>query len=333
MPGKDGSGEHEEAGSSSSEPLISTEMAREDLARASQLKFAVTLTAVVVVAELVGGVLTGSLALLSDAGHMLTDVLSLGLAYAAVLLAQRPPSSRRTYGWHRAEVFAAFVNAVTLLVIAGWIFLQAYHRLHDPPEVKTLPMLIVALVGLAVNWIVLARLGGHSKHDLNMHSAYLHVLGDLLGSIGVVIGAAVMALTGLYLVDPIISVAIALLITAGGIRVLGGVLNILFEAVPRHLTVEDVAEAMRNVPGVGGVHHLHIWSICSHIIALSAHVAIGRDDEQYRREVRGRLQEMLGDRFGISETTIEIECGSACEDPQMVEGVRHAAPDDISHDR
>jgi len=116
-------------------------MAREDLARASQLKFAVTLTAVVVVAELVGGVLTRSLALLSDAGHMLTDVLSLGLAYAAVMLAQRPPSSRRTYGWHRAEVFAAFVNAVTLLVIAGWIFLQAYHRLHDPPEVNTLPML------------------------------------------------------------------------------------------------------------------------------------------------------------------------------------------------
>jgi len=191
----------------------------------------------------------------------------------------------------------------------------------------------VALVGLSVNWIVLARLGGHSQRDLNMHSAYLHVLGDLLGSIGVVIGAVVMALTGQYLVDPIISVAIALLITVGGMRVLGGVLNILFESVPRHLTVEDVAEAMRNVPGVGGVHHLHIWSICSHIIALSAHVVIGRDDEQYRREVRGRLQEMLGYRFGISETTIEIECGSACEDPQMVEGVRHATPDDISHDR
>ena len=314
MPGKDDNGEHEEADSSSGEPLVNREMAREDVARAAQLKFAVTLTAVVVVAEVVGGVLTGSLALLSDAGHMLTDVLSLGLTYAAVRLAQRAPSSRRTYGWHRAEVFAALVNALTLLVIAGWIFHEAYHRLHDPPDVKTLPMLIVALVGLAVNWIVLRRLGGHSEHDLNMHSAYLHVLGDLLGSVGVVVGAVVMALTGVYVADPIISVAIALLITVGGIRILGGVMNILFEAVPRHLSLEDVAEAMRSVPGVEDVHHLHIWSICSHIIALSGHVVTGRDDEQHRRNVRAQLQEMLADRFGITETTIEIECAAACED-------------------
>jgi len=326
LPGKDAPGEHDEANASASEPLINTEMASEDITRAAQLKFAATLTAVVAVAEVVGGALTGSLALLSDAGHMFTDVLSLGLTYAAVRLAQRAPSSRRTYGWHRAEVFAALLNALTLLVIAGWIFHEAYHRLQEPPDVKTLPMLIVALVGLTVNWVVLARLGGHSSHDLNIHSAYLHVLGDLLGSVGVVIGAVVMALTGVYLVDPLISVAIALLITAGGIRVLGGVMNILSESVPRHLSLEDVAEAMRSVPGVENVHHLHIWSICSHIIALSAHAVIGHEDEQHRREVRGRLQEMLRARFGITETTIEIEWGAACEDPQILEPLQHEAP-------
>jgi len=300
-------------GDPTTEPLVNPDMLLEDQVRAEQLRFAVVLTSVVVGAEAIGGWLTGSLALLSDAGHMLSDALSLGLAYVAVRLAQRPPTVRRTYGWHRAEVFAALINALTLLAIAVWIFHEAYHRMQEPPDIKTTPMLIVALVGLAVNWIVLRRLSGHSKHDLNIHSAYLHVVGDLLGSIGVVVGAVVMAATGQYLADPIISVAIGLLITVGGLRVLGGAVNILFEGVPRHLSLEGVANAMRGIEGVEEVHHLHIWSICSHIIALSAHVVVGQDDEQHRREVRARLQDMLEHRFGITETTIEIECRTLCD--------------------
>lgn len=301
---------------SAREPLINPEMEREDVARAAHLKFAMVLTGVVVVAEVTGGWLTGSLALLSDAGHMLSDVLSLALAYTAIRLAQRPPTARMTFGWHRAEVFAALINALTLLAIAAWILHEAYHRLQQPPDINAVPMLIVALVGLVVNWIVLSRLAGHSKNDLNIHSVYLHVLGDLLASVGVVVGAALMAVTGLYLADPLISVGIAILIALGGLRVLGGAVNILFEWVPRHLSVEDVAEAMRAIEGAEDVHHLHIWSICSHIIALSAHVVVACDDEQHRRQVRARLQEMLEHGFGITETTIELECGTGCESAQ-----------------
>ena len=297
-----------------------------DQSKGSQLIWAAYLTAAIMVVEIVGGLWTNSLALLSDAGHVFSDVAALALAYVALRLALRPPTDRHTYGLHRSEIFAALLNAVALFVIAGLIFWEAYHRLYEPPEVKSGVMLIIALVGLAVNLVVVLRLRGHSHGDLNLRSAYLHVLGDMLASVAVIVAALIMLLTpwsGRYLADPVLSAVIGLLILVSALRVAREALHILMEGVPLGMTLEEIALALGDIPEVVSVHHLHAWSICSNIRAASVHVVAEYANESQRMKLRQAVENLLLERFGFSQTTIETECDEVCPVDTMVYPVRH----------
>jgi cobalt-zinc-cadmium efflux system protein len=291
-----------------------------------RLAFAAGLTSLILVAEIVGGVFTHSLALLSDAAHVFTDVFALFLSYLAHRLSRRPPSRSRTYGWHRAEVFAAALNGATLVVIGVGIIREAWERFQAPPAVKAGPMLAVAAAGLIANAIVLLRLGGHSHRDLNLRAAYLHVLGDLLASVGVVVAAVIMQLTGVYLVDPILSALIALAIIFSSVRLLREAMHILLEGVPRGMKLDDVVDALKALPGVIDVHDLHVWSLCSNVHALSAHVVSGPLSDGEREALIAEAESALGSRFGIGETTLQVETSSTEADELL-----HAAGHETAH--
>lgn len=293
-----------------------------DARKASQLRFAVVLTAVVFAGELVGGWLTGSLALLSDAWHVCSDVVALSLSLFAIGIACRPPTTRHSYGLHRVEVLVALANGAVLTLIAAGILWEAYHRFVEPGPIRSVPMLVVALVGLVANAVVALRLGGHSHDDLNLRSAYLHVIGDLLASVGVVVAAVVIALTGWVLADPIVSAGIAVLIAAAAFRVVRESLHILLEGVPEGLELEQVVQSLEQVKGVESVHHVQAWSLCSNVLAFSAHVVTcpGTDDE--RRALRGELEHVLVGRWGFAHTTLELECDPPCP-PGLLKTFEH----------
>lgn len=272
-----------------------------------RLAWSLGLTATVMVAEAVGGWLSGSLALLSDAAHMLTDAGALALALVAAVLAGRPADDKRTYGYRRAEVLGAQVNVGALVVLAVWIAWEAFERLRAGREAIDLRvMAAVAGVGLAANLAILWFL--HEERSLNARSAFLHVLSDTVSSVAILGGAIAMAVwPGLWWVDPALSVAIATLVLWGARRLALEVTDILMEAVPRHIDVARVARRMEEADGVIAVHDLHVWSISSGMCALSAHVvvdgrALGRNDE-ILADVKGRLRR----EFGIDHTTIQIE--------------------------
>ena len=259
------------------------------------------------VAEAVGGILSGSLALVSDAGHMLTDVAALGLALLAVRFASRPADEKRTFGFRRAEVLAAQANVAALVVLTAWIGWEAVDRLRNPGARIDLGVMAgVAAVGLVANLVVLRWL--HADHSLNARSAFLHVLGDAVSSVVVLAGAGAMWLEpGWTFIDPVLSLGISILILWGALRLSLEIADILMEAVPRHLAIDEVCGAMGGVPGVLAVHDLHVWTISSGHHALSAHVVVGEGDlgrnDAILDDVKGRLRE----RFGIDHTTIQIE--------------------------
>ena len=271
------------------------------------LTIALAITATVLVVEVVGGLLTGSLALLADAGHMATDAAALALSLFAAWLARGPTTPRRSCGFLRAEVLAALANAATLIAISMYIFWEAVHRFGAPPEVDSGPMLVVAAVGLVANAVaawVLARGGGHGG-DLNTRGAYLHVLGDLLGSVGAIVAALVMLATGWYLADPVLSVGIGGLILWGAWRLLREAVDVLMEAAPPAIDVAAVRNAMGGVEGVVGVHDLHVWTVTSGLVALSAHVEVSGTRDWY--EVLPELAAVLRTRFGIAHVTMQPE--------------------------
>lgn len=270
------------------------------------LRVALVLTAAILIVELVGGYLSNSLALIADAGHMLTDALALGLAYLALGFATRPPTTEKTYGWYRLEVLAALVNGVTLVVISLFIFWEAYERIMEPPAVATGTMLTVGVVGLVANAIGLMFLSGHHG-SLNIRGAYLHVLGDLLSSVGVVAGGVFMWLTGNYLVDPILSILIGGVIIIGAYRLLRESVDVLLEAIPSGMELEEVGLAIAEIDGVIGVHDLHIWSLTSGLHALSCHVEVKFDTMSRADALLEHINALLRERFGISHTTIQIE--------------------------
>ena len=286
--------------------------------REGKVLWAVALTAFVLVAEVVGGLWTHSLALLSDAAHVLMDVVALSLSYLALRLAARDPSERHTYGLHRAEVLAAVINGGTLFVIAAGIFVEALRRFRAPEPVKSLEMLLIAAAGLLVNLIVLrllrgdahghARGDGHGPEDLNVRSAWLHVLGDTLSSVGVIAAGAIMWRTGWMLLDPIVSLAIGLGLLWGAGRLLRSGIHILMEGVPEGLELSHVSRAMAAVPGVQDVHDLHIWSLCPGSVALSAHVTVDEPAWAEAAALQTELKAVLRDRFHIEHTTIQLEC-------------------------
>jgi len=286
----------------------------EDRSLEGRFLWAVSLTALVLVAEVVGGLWTHSLALLSDAAHVLMDVVALGLSFLALRLAARDPSDRHSYGLHRAEVLAAVINGGTLLVIAAGIFVEAARRLQEPEPVKSLEMLLIATAGLVVNLVVMLVLRGHNhahgpaEADLNVRSAWLHVLGDTLSSIGVIAAGLIMWRTGWMLLDPLISVAIGAVLLVGSGRLLKSGVHILMEGVPEGVDLPEVGRAMGAVPGVRDVHDLHIWSLCPGAVALSAHVTADGNHWNEASQVQAALKDVLRDRFQIEHTTIQLEC-------------------------
>lgn len=269
------------------------------------LAIVLALTATFTVVEVAGGLLTGSLALLADAGHMLSDNLSLGLALFAAWLAGRPATPERSFGYRRAEILAALANGVALVAISIWIFVEALSRLQEPTEVLGVPMLAVATLGLAVNAagvLVLSKSGGK---NLNVEGALRHVIADALGSVGAMAAAGVIILTGWRYADPLISIAIAILILASSWTLLRDSTNVLLEAAPRGLNAEEVGRKMVAADGVTEVHDLHIWTITSGFPALSAHVLVGHQENCHAR--RRDLEELLAHEFGISHTTLQVD--------------------------
>ena len=272
---------------------------------ARALAVVLALTAALMVVEIVGGILTDSLALLADAGHMLSDASSAGLALFAVWLAARPATPSRSWGYKRAEILAALANGVLLVVVAVWILIEAWRRLDDPPEVLGGWMLVVALVGLAANAVAMGVLLRSERESLNVRAALRHVLADLLGSAGVVVAAVIIVTTGWEQADPIVSAAIALLVLASSWSVLRDSVSILLEATPRGIDAKQVEAAIVRAPGVVSVHDLHVWTITSGFPALSAHVLVGAGEDCHGR--RRELEALLQERFGIDHTTLQVD--------------------------
>lgn len=297
-------------------------MSNVDQSISKRLIFAITLTTVTLVAEIIGGFWSNSLALLSDAGHVFLDLFALVLSLGAIKLAAQPPGDRHSYGLHRAEVLASLVNGLTVLLMAGGILYEGSKRLIAPEEVKTTPMLLIAVLGLIANLLAARGLHGHAHDDLNVRSAFLHVLGDAAASVGVIAGALLMHFTGWYQADPIISIAIGLLILVGAGRVLREATHILMEGVPRGLSVEQVAAQIRGIDGVLDVHHLNIWSVCSHILALSAHVEIEPEYDGERSQLLHAIEHKLQHSFHITHTTIQFDC-SACNGGPLIKEFSH----------
>jgi cobalt-zinc-cadmium efflux system protein len=274
----------------------------------SRFVLSLILTGLILAAEVIGGLWTGSLALLSDAAHVFLDVFALGMSYVALRLATLPPDDRHTYGFHRMQVLAALLNGATLLLVAFEIFREAWERLHHPAPVLVGPMLIVAIVGLVVNLIVALVLREHDHHDLNVRSAFLHVMGDALASVGVIVAGVIILFTDWLWMDPLISVLIGLIILAGSGRVLRDSVHILAEGMPEGLTATDVAEVMGQTSGVQEVHDLHVWTVSPGYVALSAHVVLADQALSQAQEVMAGLKQVLGETYGIEHTTIQFEC-------------------------
>jgi cobalt-zinc-cadmium efflux system protein len=277
-------------------------VAKEDRQR---LAIVLALTAAFMVVEAVAGYMTRSLALLSDAAHMLSDVAALSLALFAIWFAERPANPQKTFGYYRVEILAALANGVTLVVIAIGIFVEAWERLWRPETVDSEPMLIVGILGLLVNIIGALLLARSHGHNLNLRGAFLHILGDLCGSVGAIAAAGIIMATGWERADPLVSILIGVLILFSAWTLCRDTINVLLEGTPIGLAFEEVEAAMRGVPGVMAVGDLHLWSLTSGIDALSAHVAVEEGADPSR--VLCDLEEVLRDRFRLTHTTIQLE--------------------------
>ena len=275
------------------------------------LRIVFALTALYLVAEVVGGLMTGSLALLADAGHMLTDVAGVGLALLAIWYGEREATEDRTFGFYRVEILAALTNSVVLILISLYILYEAYRRFVDPPVVQSLGMLAVASVGLVVNLAGMYILRAGSKESLNMKGAYFEVLSDMLTSIGVIVAGLIMLATGWYYADPIISAGIGLFILPRTWILLRDAVGVLLEGVPSDVDIARLREGLAGVDGVSDVHDLHVWSLTSGVNAMSVHAVLTDDDEH--DEVVRRIHDFVTDRFKISHVTVQTECQGYAE--------------------
>ncbi len=277
----------------------------------SALLFAVSLTAVTLIAEVAGGFYSHSLALLSDAGHVFMDLTALLFALFALALAGRPTSDRRTFGLHRIEVLAALTNGLSVVGMAFWIFWQSVGRLSSSVLPRVAPMATLGLLGLLVNILVAWRLHDFSQRDINMRAVFLHVASDALASLGVVIGALVIHQTGWTFVDPLVGIAIALIILVNAVGLLRDAVNLLLEGVPRHLHLNEIEAAIRAVPGVLRVEDLHLWGLCSHLSSLSAHVKVHPHLLGDTGALLTAINTPLREKFHITHTTLQLEPGSS----------------------
>ncbi len=274
----------------------------------NSLRLAFFLTLLILIAELVGGLLANSLALLSDAGHVVTDIFALGLAWFATMQAERPSNARKTFGYHRVGILAAMINAVTLIVIAFAIMLEAVQRFQHPENVQPHIMFLAAGIGIIINLSI--GFGLHKEaSNLNVRAAMLHVFGDVGASVGVIVAGLIILFTGWNIVDPLISVGIAILIAIGAWRILRETTEILLESVPRGVSMPELVKDMRSVEGVQDVHDLHVWSITSDMYALSCHALIHDLPPSDSSVILHSLNSMLNEKYHIGHVTIQFECG------------------------
>jgi len=274
------------------------------------LKITLVIVLVIMVAEVIGGISSNSLALLGDAGHMLVDALALGLSLFAMTIARRPATSTKTYGYHRVEIMAALANGTTLILVSLYIFYEAYHRFLSPPLIQTSLMLLVAIIGLIANLTGILLLRKESRRNLNIKAAFWHIVGDTISSVGVIAAAVIISVTGWRVADPVIAVFIGFIILWGAVRLVSESVDILLEAVPRHIQVDKVIEIIKSVAGVEDVHDIHIWTITSGMHALSAHLRI--EDQRVSRsaEIVKTVNQDLAKHFDIRHITLQLECES-----------------------
>ena len=270
------------------------------------LSLAMGITAAFFVVELVGGILTNSLALQTDAFHMLTDVVSLAYALVAVWLSQRPVNLKKTYGYYRVEILSAFLNGILLWAVVVFVFYEAIQRIQQPANVQSLNMLVIAVFGLVANGLVAAVLSRSRNHSLNLKGAFLHVVADALGSVGAISAGLVMFFTGWYQADPIASIMIGVLVFYSSGRIVRDSVNVLLEGVPGHIDLSAVERRIRGMKGVKNLHDLHVWSIAdTNTCCMSSHVVV--EDKTNGKELVTRLIDILDKEFGIGHTTIQLE--------------------------
>jgi cobalt-zinc-cadmium efflux system protein len=278
-----------------------------------RVQIALGLTAAFMLVEVVGGVLSGSLALLADAGHMLTDTMALALTAFAFRVSVRPADKKRSFGYQRFQIIAAFVNGLSLLVIVGWILVEAVRRFIDPPDVIGQTMLVVAGAGLLVNIVAFIVLHGGDQQNLNMRGAALHVVGDLLGSVAAVVAAIVILSTGWMPIDPILSVVVAMLILRSAWKLVRRSAHILLEGTPEWLDIADMqAKIISTVPDVSGIHHVHVWCQTPQNLMLTMHVVLDESVADVTAVVRN-VKQILQAEFGINHSTIEVETGDCAD--------------------
>ncbi|NLT66502.1 MAG: cation transporter [Acidobacteria bacterium] len=271
----------------------------------TRLMLALSITASWFLVELAGGLYANSLALLADAAHMLTDLAALGLSLFALKISERPATHQKTYGYLRAEILAALANGVFLILIGIYIFYESYQRFMEPPEVKSAAMLAVAATGLLAN-LVTARLLYHSRHEnLNLRGAFLHVLGDTLGSVGAIIAGILMLTRQWYLADPIVSAIVGALVLYSSWELVAESVDVLLEGTPRHLKISHILDDLGKMKGVRSVHDLHVWAITSEVTAMSCHLVLGPDEDA--EAALAESSRLMREKYGIEHTTIQIE--------------------------
>ncbi|MEW5806986.1 MAG: cation diffusion facilitator family transporter [Acidobacteriota bacterium] len=285
-------------------------------AERTSLLTALIMTTVIMVLEFVGGWLSNSIALMSDAGHMLTDALALALSFFAILFASRPATARKTYGYYRLEILAALLNGVLLTIIAMGIFYESYERMVSPRLINVPLLVAIASIGFVANAIALAILSKR-RENLNIRGAFFHVLGDTLSSIGVIIGGGIIALTGWQKIDPIIGMIIGTVIVYGSIRLIKESVDILLEAIPSGIELMDVSDAIESIEGIKEVHDLHVWCITTGMVALSGHIVVRKESFNRCDQILNTARRTLRDKFQIEHVTIQIES----EDYGRCEGI------------
>jgi len=283
----------------------------------NKFRIFILLSFFVLILEVGGGLITNSLALLSDAGHVLIDMFALGLAYFAIRLSKKRSTAKYTFGFYRAEILAAITNGLVLILITIYIFYQSYIRFLSPRPVKGPEMLVISIIGLLANLYVALKMQGSARENLNVRGAYLHVLSDILSSVGVVAASGLIIVTGNPIYDPIISAMIGLIILSNSFRLIKEGTQILMEASPGHIDLEQMTKDIQKISGVKEVHDLHIWSIGSDVYALSSHILISAEKAPSMNSILSEINEMLESKYRITHTVIQSECDRCVEAPDQ----------------
>jgi cobalt-zinc-cadmium efflux system protein len=295
-----------------------------------KLLYGIILSFTILIVEIIGGLLSNSLALLSDAGHVLTDVVALGLSWYGVRQAARPSDHRMTFGYHRTGIIIAIVNALSIFAIAGVILYEAYRRFQQVQEVNSPLMMGIALVGLIANVIVVFWLHGEQKGNLNVQSAFWHAFGDALASIGVIVGGLIIFITGLYWIDPLVSVIISLIILSSAWKILREGFRVILESTPKDVDIQAMIAALKQVPGVKDVHDIHVWSISAELRSMNGHILVDDVSTSQAEEIRTKVEDIVREQYHVGHTTLQMECNSCnskdvfcdlnrCEKPDKTE--------------